>query len=75
MCNPLTLQPEKSGRVCLICGRAPPLECQDKGSQTLLALTVAASVLPVLGAKNGNFTFIPLSLTKFKLNSLYNWLI
>ena len=37
-CNPLTLQPEQSGGVGLIPGRAPPLERHDKGWQTRLAL-------------------------------------
>ena len=30
-CNPLTLQPEQSGGVGSIPGRAPPLECRDHG--------------------------------------------
>ena len=37
-CNPLTLQPEPSGRVGSSPGRAPPLERHDKGSQTRLGL-------------------------------------
>ena len=37
-CNPLALQSEQSGGMGLIPGRAPPLECHDKGSQIRLAL-------------------------------------
>ena len=37
-CNPLTLQPEQSGRVGSSPGRAPPLERHDKGSRTQLGL-------------------------------------
>ena len=33
-----TLQPDQSGGVGSSPGRAPPLECHDKGSQTRLAL-------------------------------------
>ena len=33
-CNPLTLQPEQSGGVSSIPGRAPPFERHDKGSLT-----------------------------------------
>ena len=36
-CNPLTLQPEQSGGVGSIRGRAPPLERHDKGSRIRLA--------------------------------------
>ena len=35
-CNPLTLQPEQSGRDGSIPGSAPPLDCHDKGSRTRL---------------------------------------
>ena len=54
-CNPQTLQQEQSGGVGSKPGWAPPLQRHDKGSQTRLAL--ATSVIPVLGAKNPNFTF------------------
>ena len=37
-CYPLTLQPEQSGGVGSIPGRAPLLERHDKGSHTRLAL-------------------------------------
>ena len=52
-CNLLILQPEQSGGVGSIHspGRAPPLECHDKGSHTRLA----TSAIPALGAKNRNF--------------------
>ena len=33
-CNPLTFQPERSGRLGSIRGRAPPLKRHDKGSRT-----------------------------------------
>ena len=33
-CNPLTLQPEQSGRVGLITSRIPPLAHYDKGLWT-----------------------------------------
>ena len=37
-CNPLTLQPERSGGVGSKSGRVPPLERHDKGSRTRLGL-------------------------------------
>ena len=38
-CNPLTLQPERSSGVCSIPGRITPLERDDKGLRTRLALS------------------------------------
>ena len=38
-CNPLSLQPEQSGGVDSIPGRALPFECRDKGSWTRLGLS------------------------------------
>ena len=38
-CNPMTWQPEQSGRVGSKLGRAPPLERHDKGLQTRLELS------------------------------------
>ena len=37
-CNPLTLQPEQSGRVDSIPVMSPPLERHDKGLRTRLGL-------------------------------------
>ena len=39
-CNPLTLQPEWSGRVGLIAGRASPLEHHNIGLRTWSRLAV-----------------------------------
>ena len=56
-CNPLTLQPEQSGRVGLKPTVAQPLECHDKGvTDSIKAL--ATSALLAFRTKSRNFTFL-----------------
>ena len=54
-CNPLTRKPEQSGGVGSRRDRASPLERHERGLR--IRLVLATSAIPVLGAKNCNFTF------------------